>query len=219
MIPGIIGKKLGMSQVFRDNGKVEAVTVVEAGPCCVVQVKTDAREGYNSIQLGFGKDKKLNSPERGHVKDLDQLNHLREFRVKDTGEFQVGDKVDVSLFAAGDLIDVTGISRSKGFAGVIKRHHFSGGPKTHGQSDRHRAPGSIGATTSPGRVFKGMRMAGRMGGDRVTVRNLEVYQSDPERNLLLVRGALPGPRNGLLLIKKSGRNKGQNPGTESSEGA
>ena len=168
MIPGIIGKKLGMSQVFRDNGKVEAVTVVEAGPCCVTQIKTYDREGYSSIQLGFGKEKKLNSPERGHVKGLDQFNHLREFRVEDTGEFQVGDKVDASLFEAGDLIDVTATSRSKGFAGVVKRHHFRGGPKTHGQSDRHRAPGSIGATTTPGRVFKGTRMAGRMGGDTVT---------------------------------------------------
>ncbi|HEY90963.1 MAG TPA: 50S ribosomal protein L3 [Dehalococcoidia bacterium] len=219
MIPGIIGKKLGMSQVFRDNGKVEAVTVVEAGPCCVTQVRTDAKEGYGSIQLGFGKEKKLNSPERGHVKGLDQFNHLREFRVEDTGEFQVGDKVDAGLFEAGDLIDVTATSRSKGFAGVVKRHHFKGGPKTHGQSDRHRAPGSIGATTTPGRVFKGTRMAGRMGGDTVTVRNLEVYRSDSERNLLLVKGALPGPRNGLLLIKKSGRIKGYNSGTESGEGA
>ena len=202
MIPGIIGKKLGMSQIFREGGRTEAVTAVEAGPCCVVQVRTDEKEGYNSVQLGFGEAKRLNSPERGHVKQLGQFRHLREFRVEGTGDVQVGDKVDASLFQVGDLVDVIGISRSKGFAGVVKRHHFKGGPKTHGQSDRHRAPGSIGAGTTPGRVFKGTRMAGRMGGDRVTARNLEVYQADPERNLLLVKGAVPGPKNGLLLIRK-----------------
>lgn len=205
MIPGIIGKKLGMSQIFREDGRMEAVTAVEAGPCCVVQVKTGDREGYGAVQLGFGETKRLNSPEKGHLKGLGQFRHLREFRMDNTEDVQVGDKVDVSLFEVGDLVDVTGISRSKGFAGVVKRYHFRGGPKTHGQSDRHRAPGSIGATTSPGRVFKGTRMAGRMGNDRLTVRNLEVCQADPERNLLLVKGAVPGPRNGLLLVKKAGR--------------
>lgn len=203
MRPGIIGKKLGMSQVFREDGKVEAVTAVEAGPCCVVQVKTEDKEGYNSVQLGFGEAKRVNSPQRGHLKELGNYRYLREFRVDDDETPQVGDKVDVSLFQAGDLVDITGISKSKGFAGVVKRHHFRGGPKTHGQSDRHRAPGSIGATTTPGRVLKGTRMAGRMGADRVTVRNLEVYQADPERNLLLVKGAVPGSKNGLLLIRKS----------------
>jgi large subunit ribosomal protein L3 len=207
MFPGIIGKKIGMSQVFQEDGKVEAVTAVEAGPCCVVQVKTEDREGYNAVQLGFGEAKHLNSPRRGHLKELGKYRHLREFRVDDTGEISVGDKVDVSMLEAGDLVDITGISKSKGFAGVVKRHHFAGGPKTHGQSDRHRAPGSIGATTSPGRVFKGTRMAGRMGGDQVTARNLEVFQADPERNLLLVRGAVPGSKNGLLLIKKSSKGK------------
>ena len=202
MIPGIIGKKLGMSQIFTEGGRMEAVTDVEAGPCCVVQVRTEEKEGYNAVQLGFGEAKRLNSPERGHVKQLGQFRHLREFRVEGTGDVQVGDKADVSLFQAGDLVDVIGISRSKGFAGVVKRHHFRGGPKTHGQSDRHRAPGSIGATTTPGRVFKGTRMAGRMGGDRVTARNLEVCRAEPERNLLLVKGAVPGPKNGLLLIRK-----------------
>jgi large subunit ribosomal protein L3 len=207
MFPGIIGKKIGMSQVFQEDGKVEAVTAVEAGPCCVVQVKTEDREGYNAVQLGFGEAKHLNSPRRGHLKELGKYRHLREFRVDDTGEISVGDKVDVSMLEAGDLVDITGISKSKGFAGVVKRHHFAGGPKTHGQSDRHRAPGSIGATTSPGRVFKGTRMAGRMGGDQVTARNLEVFQADPERNLLLVKGAVPGSKNGLLLIKKSSKGK------------
>jgi large subunit ribosomal protein L3 len=207
MFPGIIGKKIGMSQVFQEDGKVEAVTAVEAGPCCVVQVKTEDKEGYSAVQLGFGEAKHLNSPRRGHLKELGKYRHLREFRVDDTGEISVGDKVDVSMLEAGDLVDITGISKSKGFAGVVKRHHFAGGPKTHGQSDRHRAPGSIGATSTPGRVFKGTRMAGRMGGDQVTARNLEVFQADPERNLLLVRGAVPGSKNGLLLIKKSSKGK------------
>ena len=207
MFPGIIGKKIGMSQIFQEDGKVEAVTAVEAGPCCVVQVKTEDREGYNAVQLGFGEAKRVSSPQRGHLKELGKYRYLREFRVDDTGELSVGDKVDVSMLEAGDLVDVIGISKSKGFAGVVKRHHFAGGPKTHGQSDRHRAPGSIGSTTTPGRVFKGTRMAGRMGADRVTAQNLEVLQADPERNLLLVKGAVPGSKNGLLLIKKSSKGK------------
>ncbi|HUV45242.1 MAG TPA: 50S ribosomal protein L3 [Dehalococcoidales bacterium] len=218
MIPGIIGKKIGVSQIFREGGKMEAVTAVEAGPCCVIQVKTEAKEGYGAVQLGFGEAKRVNSPQRGHLKELGKFRYLREFRIEDTGDIQVGDKVDAGLFEAGELIDVTGISRSKGFAGVVKRHHFKGGPKTHGQSDRHRAPGSVGAGTTPGRVFKGTRMAGRMGGDRVTVRNLEVYRSDPERNILLVKGALPGPKNGLLLIKKTTLVEKSDLVTESGEG-
>ena len=205
MIQGIIGKKLGMTQIFRDNGKAEAVTAIEAGPCTVTQVKMVTKEGYNAAQLGFGEAKRLNSPQRGHLKGLGQFKYLREFRVDDTEDIEVGQRFDVSLFKSGDLVDITGISKGKGFAGVVKRHHFAGGPKTHGQSDRHRAPGSIGATTSPGRVFKGMRMAGHMGNSRVTMQHLEVFETDPARNLLLVRGAVPGARNGLLLIKKSGK--------------
>ncbi len=207
MIQGIIGKKLGMTQIFRDNGKVEAVTAIEAGPCTVTQVKTVAKESYNAAQLGFGAVKRLNSPQQGHLKGLDQFKYLREFRVDDIEAIEVGQKVDVSLFKSGDLVDIIGVSKGKGFAGVVKRHHFAGGPKTHGQSDRHRAPGSIGATTSPGRVFKGKRMAGHMGNSRVTVQQLEVFEADPARNLLLVRGAVPGARNGLLLIKKASRGK------------
>ena len=207
MLQGIIGKKLGMTQVFGDNGRVEAVTAIEAGPCTVTQVKTVAEEGYNAAQLGFGQAKRLKSPEKGHLKGLGQFKYLREFRVSDAEDIKPGEKVDVSLFKAGDLVDITGVSKGKGFAGVVKRYHFAGGPKTHGQSDRHRAPGSIGATTSPGRVFKGMRMAGHMGNRRVTVRHLEVFEADPDRNLLLVKGALPGGRNELLLIKKSGRGR------------
>lgn len=204
MIQGVIGRKLGMTQVFRDNGKAEAVTVVEAGPCIVVQVKTEAKEGYNAAQLGFGKAKRLKSPQRGHLKELGEFRYLREFRLAGTEGVKVGDSVDVSLFQAGDLVDITGVSKGKGFAGVVKRYGFAGGPKTHGQSDRHRAPGSIGAGSSPGRVLKGTRMPGRMGNERVTVRKLEVCQADPTRNLLLVRGAVPGAKNGLLLIRKSG---------------
>lgn len=203
MTQGIIGKKLGMTQIFRDNGKAEAVTAIEAGPCTVIQVKTVANEGYNAVQLGFGETKRLKSPQRGHLKGLGQFRYLREFRVDNTETTQVGEQVDVSLFKVGDLVDITGVSKGKGFAGVVKRHHFAGGPKTHGQSDRHRHPGSIGATTSPGRVFKGMRMAGHMGSSRVTVRHLEVFETDAARNLLLVKGAVPGARNGLLLIRKS----------------
>ena len=207
MIQSIIGRKLGMTQVFRDNGEVAAVTAIEAGPCSVIQVKTLAKEGYNAVQLGFGEAKRLNSPQRGQVKELGQFKYLREFRMDDSEAIKVGERVDVSLFKAGDLVNITGVSRGKGFAGVVKRHHFAGGPKTHGQSDRHRHPGSIGSTTSPGRVLKGKRMAGRMGNRKTTVRHLEVFEADPARNLLLVKGAIPGGRNGLLLIKKSGGEK------------
>ena len=203
MIHGIIGRKLGMTQIFSEDGKAEAVTAIEAGPCVVTQVKTATKEGYNAVQLGFSKAKRLSSPQRGHLKGLDQLKYLREFRVDDAETIKVGNRVDASLFKNGDLVDITGISKGKGFAGVVKRYHFAGGPKTHGQSDRHRAPGSVGAGTSPGRVFKGQRMAGHMGNSRVTVRHLEVFEADSARNLLLVKGAVPGASNGLLIIRKS----------------
>ena len=207
MISGIIGKKLGMTQVFGDGGEVVAVTAIEAGPCVVTQVKDVARDGYTAIQLGFGEAKRLNSPRQGHLKGLGNFRHLREMRVKDTEVIEVGQKLDVSLFQPGDRVDVTGVSKGKGFAGVVKRYHFAGGPKTHGQSDRHRAPGSVGAGSSPGRVFKGLKMAGHMGSSQVTVRNLRVFQADAERHLLLVEGAVPGAKNGLLLIRKCGRGK------------
>jgi large subunit ribosomal protein L3 len=207
MIQGIIGKKLGMSQVFREDGGLDGVTAIEAGPCTVVQVKTEAKEGYNSVQLGFGEDKRLNSPEKGHVKEFGQFKYLRELRVDNMENIQVGQKVDVSLFKVGDFVNVTGVTKGKGFAGVVKRHHFKGGPKTHGQSDRQRHPGAIGSTTRPGRVFKGLRMGGHMGDERLTVRNLKVIMADPARNLLLVKGAVPGATDGLLIIKKSARRK------------
>ena len=208
MIQGIIGRKMGMTQMFSDKGQVEPVTVVEAGPCTVVQVKTTESDGYNAAQLGYGEAKKLSSARKGHVKELGSFKHLREFRLTGAEGIKVGDKLDVSLFKPGDLVSITGISKGRGFAGVVKRHKFHGGPKTHGQSDRNRAPGAIGSTTTPGRVLKGTRMAGHMGDERVTVRNLVVFRTDVERNLLMVRGAVPGAKNGLLLIGKSrGRNK------------
>jgi len=203
MIEGIIGRKIGMTQVFGEDGKVAPVTAIEVGPCFVTQIKRAEKEGYDAVQLGFGEAKRLNSPQKGHLKKVGMLKHLREFEASDIASIQVGQRVDVSIFKPGDLVDVTGISKGKGFAGVVKRHHFAGGPKTHGQSDRHRAPGSIGATTTPGRVFKGLRMAGHMGNERVTVRHLRVIEADAERNLLLVRGAVPGARNRLITIKKS----------------
>ncbi len=202
MIEGLLGYKLGMTRVFREDGTVVPVTVIQAGPCWVVQVRTPERDGYSAVQLGFDTKKRVNKPMRGHLKGLGNLRHLREFKLLDGAEqVTVGQKVDVTLFKPGDLVDVTGTSKGRGFAGVVKRHGFAGGPKTHGQSNRWRAPGSIGANTDPGRVIKGLRMAGHMGHQRVTVQNLEVIRVDPERNLLFVKGAVPGPRKGLLLIR------------------
>jgi len=202
MIEGLLGYKLGMTRIFRDDGTVVPVTVIQAGPCWVVQVRTPERDGYSAVQLGFGTKKRVNKPMRGHLKGLGNFRHLREFKILDGAEqVAVGQKVDVTIFKPGDLVDVTGTSKGRGFAGVVKRHGFAGGPKTHGQSDRWRAPGSIGATTDPGRVIKGLRMAGHMGHERVTVQNLEVVRVDPERNLLFVKGAVPGPTKGLLMVR------------------
>jgi len=203
MIQGIVGRKIGMTQLFQDGGEV-VVTAIEAGPCFVTQIKTEAKDGYDAVQVGFGEAKRLNSAQKGHLKDVGRFKYLREFDMEDIESAQVGQKLDVDMFKSGDLVDVTGTSKGKGFAGVVKRHHFAGGPKTHGQSDRHRAPGSIGAGTSPGRVFKGTRMAGHMGNRRVTVRNLKVIDVDLARHLILVEGAVPGSNKGLLLIKKAG---------------
>ena len=204
---GILGKKIGMTQIFTASGEAVPVTVIEAGPCYVTQVKTLETDGYNAVQLGFEevKPKRLTKPELGHLRknNLPPLRHLREIRTDDAASYEVGQVIDVSIFQEGERVDVTGTSKGRGFAGVVKRHGFGGGPKTHGQSDRHRAPGSIGATSTPGRVFKGLRMAGRMGGERVTVQNLEVMRVDPERNLLVVKGAVPGARGGLLLIRSA----------------
>jgi len=204
---GLLGKKLGMTQIFDDQGEVIPVTVIEAGPCYVTQKKTLERDGYAAVQIGFEQvdRKRINKPQFGHVtkNDLPPLRYLREFRVSDHGDLSEGQKLDVSLFETGDRVDVSGTSKGKGFAGVMKRHGFGGGPKTHGQSDRWRAPGAISSGSTPGRVHKGLRMAGRMGGDRVTVQNLEVVLVDPERNLLAVKGAVPGARGGLLVIREA----------------
>lgn len=204
MIQGLIGKKLGMSQIFDDTGLAHPVTVLEVGPCVVTQIKTPDRDGYGAIQLGFGLDKRLNMPERGHRKASGFMSRsLREVKADNVDEFSVGQVLKADVFAAGDVVDVTGTSKGKGFQGGVKRHGFRGGPRTHGQSDRLRAPGSIGASATPGRVFKGMRMAGHMGGDRVTVQNLKVLRVDPERNLLLVQGSVPGANEGLVMVRRA----------------
>ncbi len=203
MLQGIIGRKLGMTQMYRENGRIEAVTAVEAGPCAITQIKTPDKEGYTAVQLGFEESKRVNSAEKGHLKGLAPYRHLREFRVESVSETKVGDLIDVNVFKPGDKVDVVGISKGKGFAGVVKRHHFKGGPKTHGQTDRQRHPGAIGSTTTPGHVKKGLRMAGHMGSQRVTVRRLEIMKIDPARNILLIRGAVPGSDDELVLIKKS----------------
>ena len=204
MIQGIIGKKLGMTQVFDETGVVHPVTVVEAGPCVVTQVKTPETDGYRALQLGFGLDKRLNEPEKGHRKASGFMSRsLREVRIDEDDSFAVGEVIKADIFAPGDAVDVSGTSKGRGFQGGVKRHGFRGGPKTHGQSDRHRAPGSIGSSATPGRVFKGMRMAGHMGDERVTVQNLKIVRVDAERNLLLIEGSVPGPRTGLLMIRRA----------------
>ena len=203
MIQYLIGEKIGMTRLFKE-GKEVVVTAIKAGPCFIIQVKTEQKEGYNAVQLGFKETKRLNAAQKGHVKDIGQFKYLREFRVEELESIEVGQKIDVDMFKTGDMVHISGISKGKGFAGGVKRYHFKGGPKTHGQSDRHRAPGSIGATSSPGRVFKGLRMAGHMGNQRVTVRNIEVVDIDLENHLILVRGAVPGAKKGLLFINKAG---------------
>ncbi|NTU74517.1 MAG: 50S ribosomal protein L3 [Anaerolineaceae bacterium] len=203
MLKGLIGKKIGMTQIFDDSGLAIPVTIIEAGPCFVTQVRTTEKEGYSAVQLGFDeiKPKRLTGGELGHLKrnSLPPLRFLREFRTKNV-DVKEGDKVDVSTFAIGERVDVIGTSKGRGFMGGVRRYHFHGGPKTHGQSDRHRAPGSRGSTTTPGRVYKGARGPGHMGDDRVTAQNLKVAMVDVERNLLGVCGSVPGARNGLVLI-------------------
>lgn len=202
MVEGLIGKKIGMARIFQKDGAVVPVTVLQAGPCVVTQLKTAEKEGYSAAQLGFGETKKLTAAMKGHLKEMGKFKYLREFKAGDITLLKVGQVVDVSIFKEEDTVDVIGTSKGKGFAGVVKRHHFHGGPKTHGQSDRWRAPGSIGSTTYPGRVWKGQRMAGHLGDERVTQKNLKVVRVDTQKNLLLVRGAAPGARNGLVLINK-----------------
>ena len=204
---GILGKKVGMTRVFDEQGEVIPVTIIEAGPCYVAQRKTTERDGYDAMQIGFEEvnSKKLTRPEMEHLrkKDLPPLRYLREIRLKEDDEFSEGDKITVDLFDVGELVDVIGLSKGRGFAGGMKRHGFSGGPATHGQSDRQRSPGSIGAGTTPGRVYKGKRMPGHMGNERVTAQGLRVVMVDPERNLLAVRGGVPGSKAGLLVIREA----------------
>jgi len=204
MLKGLIGKKVGMTQIFDETGAAVPVTLIEAGPCYVTQVRDRQVDGYSAVQLGFEeiKPKRLTGGQLGHLKrnNLPPLRFLREFRVK-SPEVQEGEQVNVSVFEIGEYVDVVGTSKGRGFAGAVKRHGFRGGPKTHGQSDRQRAPGSRGAGSTPGRVFKGSRGAGHMGNERVTISNLKVVLVDAERNLLGVRGPVPGARGGLLLIK------------------
>jgi large subunit ribosomal protein L3 len=203
---GIIGKKVGMTQIFDEQGNAIPVTVIQAGPCYVTQVRTADRDGYVGIQLGFGESKpqRLTKGQLGHLQrnNLPALRYLREFRVKD-GELDVaeGQQITADVFAKGERVDVIGTSKGRGFAGGIKRHHFRRQPKTHGASDRTRAPGSVGQNTYPGRTFKGKRMAGHMGSERVTTENLEVVVVDAEKNLLAVRGSVPGQNGGIVLIK------------------
>jgi large subunit ribosomal protein L3 len=212
MIKGILGKKLGMTQIFAADGRRIPVTVVEAGPCVVLQKKTAEKDGYSALQVGFGEKKaqRVNKPEMGHFKKAGKgaFAHVRELRAADVDDFQVGDQFGCSLFAVGDVIDVTGTSKGKGFQGVIKRWHFSGGRATHG-SMFHRSPGSIGCSAWPSRVFKGKKMAGQMGNARVTTQNLVVVEVRPEENLLLIKGAVPGPKNGLVEIRKGIKAKGK----------
>ena len=204
MLKGLLGMKVGMTQIFDETGAAVPLTLIEAGPCDVTQVRRPERDGYSEVQMGFGevKPKRLTGGQLGHLKrnNMPPLRFLREFREKDP-EVNEGDKLTVDLFSVGDHVDVVGTSKGKGFAGAVKRHHFRGGPKTHGQSDRQRAPGSRGSGTTPGRVYKGARGPGHMGDERVTVQNLGVVLVDAERNLLGLRGAVPGPKGGLIVIK------------------
>jgi large subunit ribosomal protein L3 len=202
---GILGRKLGMTQVFDDAARAIPVTAIEAGPCRVAQIRTPERDGYSAIQLAFGelKENKLNQPQLGHLKKagLNGHRHLVELRVADAAAFEVGQELKADVFEAGERADVIGTSKGKGFAGVMKRHGFHGAPASHGTERKHRTPGSIGAGTTPHHVFKGQKMAGRMGHERVSVLNLEVVRVDPERNLILVKGAVPGPVGGLVIVR------------------
>ena len=206
MKKGLIGKKIGMTQIFNEEGKVIPVTVIEAGPCVVSQVKTEETDGYNSIQLGFGaiKESKVNKPERGHFTkaNIAPARYLREFRVDSIEDVKVGDELKADIFMAGDKIDIQGTSKGKGFQGVIKRHGQHRGPMGHG-SMYHRRPGSMGSTSTPGRVFKGKKLPGHMGAETVTIQNLEVIKVDLDKNIILVKGSVPGAKGSIVKIKSS----------------
>lgn len=219
---GLLGIKVGMTQVFDENGVVTPVTIIQAGPCFVTQVKTEATDGYNAVQVGFGEiaERRLNRPQQGHLgllktddehprrkknNGIPAVRHLREFRTGSASDFEVGQQLTVEQFEVGERVDVTGKTKGRGFAGVVKRHGFAGGPKTHGQSDRRRAPGSIGATSGTAHVFKGKKMAGRMGNETNTSQNLEVVRIDPERDLIAVKGAVPGAKGGFVIIREAAK--------------
>jgi large subunit ribosomal protein L3 len=206
-VKGILGRKVGMTQVFDDSGRAVPVTVVEAGPCSVAQVKTVETDGYTAVQLAFGAPKQTNQPMAGHYSKagIDPARHLVELRLDDVTDdlvdYELGAEIKADIFEEGEIVDVIGVTKGKGFAGPIKRHHFKGQSATHGTQAKHRSPGAIGACATPARVFKGTRMAGHLGHRRVTTLNLKVIKADPERNLLLIRGAVPGPRGSLLMVR------------------
>jgi large subunit ribosomal protein L3 len=206
-VKAILGKKVGMTQIFNERGEAVPVTVIEAGPCYVTQVRTVERDGYRAAQLGFEEveARKLSGGEKGHLKrnDLPPLRHVREVPLRTDDEVEEGQRILVDVFEVGDHVDIVGVSKGRGFTGGVKRYGFAGGPKTHGQTDRHRAPGSIGGTTHTSKVWKGQRMPGRMGNERVTAQNLRVEMVDPERNLLAVHGSVPGARGGLVEVKRA----------------
>jgi large subunit ribosomal protein L3 len=199
---GLIGRKVGMTQVFAEDGTMVPVSVVAIEPNTVTLLRTQERDGYTAVQVGAGTVRRTTKPRAGQLKDLPKVRDVREFRVDDVAGYEVGQTLDVSLFADGESVDITGTSKGKGYAGTIKRHHFRRGPETHG-SDSHRAPGSIGGGTYPGKVLRGTPMAGHMGHERVTVKHATIVRSDAERNLLLVRGPVPGPRNALVVVRKA----------------
>jgi large subunit ribosomal protein L3 len=199
---GIIGRKVGMTQIFAPDGTIVPVSVVSIEPNTVTVLRTDERDGYTAVQVGTGTARKLTKPRLGQLKGLPRVRTVREFRVADVSEYSIGQTFGVSLFADGEEVDVTGVSKGKGFSGTIKRHHFKRGPETHG-SDSHRAPGSIGGGTTPGKVFKGTPMSGHMGNDRVTVKKATIVRTDAERSLLLIKGPVPGPRNAIVLVRKA----------------
>ena len=201
MAIGVIGRKVGMTSVFAEDGTMVPVSVVAVEPNTVTALRTVDRDGYTAVQLGAEKPRRLTKPREGQLKGLTPVKDIREFRLDDASDYQVGQTLDVSLFEAGEMVDVTGVSKGRGFSGTVKRHHFRRGPETHG-SDSHRQPGSIGAGTYPGKVLKGTGMAGRMGSDRITVKKATVVKSDAERNVLLIKGPLPGAPNALVVIRK-----------------
>lgn len=217
---GLIGRKVGMTQVFDDKGVVTPVTIIQAGPCYVTQVKNETTDGYTAVQVGYGEvsEKRLTGGQKGHLglakggkkgrgkdKGIPAVRYLREFRTSKVEDYAVGQQLTVEQFEIGDIVDVVGKTKGKGFAGVVKRHGFAGGVKTHGQSDRWRAPGSIGSATEMSRVPKGQKMAGRMGNERLTAQNLEVVRIDPERNLIAIKGAVPGAKGGLVIIRDAAK--------------